>query len=170
MSRTPVLAALAAAAALLLTACSGGGLGVFGGDEGNGSSGSSARPTLTPRPGIVLSSNSTAKLGTVVIDGLGFTLYRFDEDSANPPTSTCTDACTQTWQPVIYTDPVTLEGVEQGEVGKLARADGQQQVTIGGWPVYRYLPEPQPGATEGHGSDGAWFAITPDGKKATANS
>src|SRR5687768_9084192 len=93
MSRTPVLAALAAAAALLLTACSGGGLGVFGGDDSGGGSNGGARPTLTPRPGIVLSANSTAQLGTVVIDGLGFTLYRFDEDSANPPTSTCADAC-----------------------------------------------------------------------------
>lgn len=167
MSRTPVLASLAAAAALLLTACSGGGLGVFGGDSGGGDG---ERPQqLQPRPGIVLSANSTAQLGTVVIDGLGFTLYRFDEDRPNPPTSTCAGSCTQTWQPVLYSDPVVLEGVADNMVGKVARPDGQEQVTIGGWPVYRYLPDPQPGATDGHGNDGTWFAVTPDGKKATAS-
>ena len=143
---------------------------MFGGDGGGGGSqGSGDRPQLAPRPGIVLSANSTAQLGTVVIDGLGFTLYRFDEDSATPPTSTCTDACTSTWQPMIYTDPVVLEGIAQNVIGKVARPDGQEQVTIGGWPVYRYVPEPQPGATTGHGSEGTWFAVTPDGKKATAN-
>ena len=170
MSRTPVLATVAAAAALLLTACSGGGLGVFGGDSGGSVSESGgARQTLTPRPGVYLSSNSTAQLGTVVIDAIGFTLYRFDEDSADPPTSTCVNTCTQTWEPVLYADPVMLEGVEEAAVGKVARPDGQEQVTIGGWPVYRYVLDPQTGAIEGHGVDGAWFAVTPDGSKATAN-
>jgi predicted lipoprotein with Yx(FWY)xxD motif len=166
MSRTPVLAALAAAAALTLTACSGGGLGVFGGGGEEGTpGGTGSAPVLSAPQGVYLQANSTADLGTTVIDGVGFTLYRFDQDSANPPKATCEGPCAQTWQPVPFAQPVVLEGVAQNMVGSVARADGSQQVTIGGWPVYRLVGEPT-GEVGGHGRDGAWFAIKPDGKKA----
>lgn len=170
MSRTPVLAAVAATAALLLTACSGGGLGVFGGDSGGSGGGSgSGEPALRAPEGVYLQANSTAQLGTVVIDGVGFTLYRSDQDRANPPTSTCEGACAQTWRPVPFAEPVVLEGVPEDLVGHITRPDGTEQVTIGGWPVYTLAGE-QTGATTGHGRDGAWFAIKPDGQKAESNS
>lgn len=166
MSRTPVLAALAAAAALTLTACSGGGLGVFGGgEEGGSATGGGSAPVLSAPQGVYLQANSTAQLGTTVIDGVGFTLYRFDQDSADPPKATCEGTCTQTWEPVPFAQPVVLEGVAQNMVGSVARSDGSQQVTIGGWPVYRLVGE-QTGNVTGHGRDGTWFAIQPDGKKA----
>ncbi len=169
MSRTPVLVAAAAVAALALTSCSGGGLGVFGGEEAAGAAGSGGPvATLTPRPGVALSANSTAALGTVVIDVRGFTLYRSDRDTANPPTSTCEGACAETWQPVIYAEPIELEGIDQADIGRLTRSDGKEQVTVGGFPVYTYAADPQPGAVEGHGQDGSWFAVTPEGEKAEA--
>src|SRR5688572_10029395 len=39
-------------------------------------------------------------LGVVVTDGQGHYVYRSDRDRADPPTSTCTDACTETWHPL----------------------------------------------------------------------
>jgi predicted lipoprotein with Yx(FWY)xxD motif len=156
-----------AALALTLTACSGG-----GGTAPNTSAGSvpAAPPeVLTAPAGIVLSANSTARLGVVVIDGLGWTLYRTEADSADPPTATCVDACATAWPPVLADpgEPLSLDGVAQEDVGTVTRPDGGIQVTVGGWPVYRHAADPQPGALDGHGKDG-WSAITPSGSAAEA--
>jgi predicted lipoprotein with Yx(FWY)xxD motif len=162
-SRLPLLAA-AAVAAVGLTACSG------------STDGSDYRPprlpvdnvAATPDVGTILSANSTAKLGTVVVDGQGYTLYRFDEDSAKPSTSNCSGECAQKWPPVLATPgtPLTVEGVAQEAVGTINRPDGSVQLTLGGWPVYRYSGDTQPGATSGQGVGGTWAAVKPDGAKA----
>jgi predicted lipoprotein with Yx(FWY)xxD motif len=166
MSRTPALAAVAAIAAIALSACTA---------AGPQAPQAVQRPQPAPvtalerPPGTIVSANSTAKLGTVVVDGLGFTLYRFDGDKARPPAATCTGPCTETWEPVLATDPITTDGVAEKAVGTVERPDGQVQLTIGGWPVYRHAGE-DPGATDGHGADGKWFAVAPDGDKAAAAS
>ena len=166
-SRLSVLAATAAAVVVGLTACS------SGADDGYG--GTSAAPVdpvaATPQVGTILTANSTAKRGTVVVDGQGYTLYRFDKDSAKPPTSNCAGECAQQWPPVLATPgtPLTVEGVEQEAVGTINRSDGTIQLTLGGWPVYRFSGDPQPGATSGQGNgDGEWAAVTPEGQKAAA--
>ena len=65
--------------------------------------------------------------------------------------------------------PLTVEGVEQEAVGTINRSDGTIQLTLGGWPVYRFSGDPQPGATSGQGNgDGEWAAVTPEGQKAAA--
>jgi predicted lipoprotein with Yx(FWY)xxD motif len=162
-SSLPVLAAVLVAG---LTACS-------GGTESTTSAPAVVDPAAaTPRVGTVLTANSTAQLGTVVVDGQGFTLYRFDKDSAKPPTSNCADDCAQKWPPVLATPgtPLTVEGVEQEAVGTINRADGTIQLTLNGWPVYRYSGDPQPGATAGQGvGGGEWAAVTPSGAKADAS-
>lgn len=171
MARSPARATATGLCAVLttlvLSAC-----GLVGGGGVGGQATSrppAASPgTLTPPRGTILSANSTAQLGTVVIDGLGRTLYRFDKDSASPSTATCVDSCASTWPPVLDEPgtPVTVEGIDRAIVGTVARPDGSVQVTIGGWPVYRYAADPAPGATTGHGVGGTWFAVTPDGGRA----
>jgi predicted lipoprotein with Yx(FWY)xxD motif len=162
MFRTTALAAVAAVAAIALSACSVSEVPV------PVSPGRAAPVTELERPpGTIVSANSTAKLGTVVVDGLGFTLYRFDGDSAQPPAATCAGPCAETWEPVPASDPIRIEGLDEESVGTVQRPDGQAQLTIGGWPVYRHAGE-APGATDGHGADGKWFAVTPDGDKAAA--
>jgi predicted lipoprotein with Yx(FWY)xxD motif len=156
MSRARLLAAVAVST-LALSSCS-----LFGGEEAPAPTKSA--PHITQPQGVYLSSNSTAQLGTTVIDAVGYTLYRSDKDSANPPKSACDDACAQTWKPVPYAEPVVVEGVDQAKIGKVARSDGSEQVTIAGWPVYTKAGE-QTGSVASSGKDG-WFAITPDGKKA----
>jgi predicted lipoprotein with Yx(FWY)xxD motif len=162
MFRTTALAAVAAVAAIALSACSVSEVPL------PASPGQAAPVTQLERPpGTIVSANSTAKLGTVVVDGLGFTLYRFDRDSARPPAATCSGPCAETWEPVLASDPLRIDGLDEKKVGTVQRQDGQVQLTIGGWPVYRHSGE-APGATDGHGADGAWFAIAPDGDKAAA--
>jgi predicted lipoprotein with Yx(FWY)xxD motif len=104
----------------------------------------------------------------VVVDGTGFTLYRFDKDKPKPSKSTCVAKCADTWPPVLAdsADAVKLDGVDRAAVGTVKRADGTLQLTIGGWPVYRYSGDKQAGDTAGEGIAKTWFAVTPAGKKA----
>ena len=165
LSRLPVLA-VAATAVLGLSACSGGTTDGYGGAPAPAATAATA--AATPDVGTILSANSTDKLGTVVVDGQGYTLYRFDNDTTKPPSSNCSGECAQKWPPVLATpgSPLTVEGVPQEAVGTINRPDGSIQLTLGGWPVYRYSGDTQPGATSGQGLNGTWAAVRPDGGKA----
>ena len=171
-TRLPVLAA-AAVAAVSLAACGGGTSDGYGSPAPPATDlapAPSAPAPATPAAGTVLTANTVSQLGTVVVDGQGYTLYRFDKDSAKPPTSTCADDCARKWPPVLATpgSPLTVEGVPQEAVGTMNRPDGSIQLTLGGWPVYRFAGDTQPGATTGQGMNGTWAAVAPDGKKAGA--
>jgi predicted lipoprotein with Yx(FWY)xxD motif len=153
----------AALLAVALAACSA--------PEPPGASGVAPATQLAEPDHTVLSANSTAKLGTVVIDGLGWTLYRFDADSAKPPKSACTGSCTDEWPPVLMQSGTpAYEGVDPAAVGTVTRDDGRRQVTIGGWPVYRHASDSAPGAVDGQGAQGQWWAVTPTGAKAAEQS
>jgi predicted lipoprotein with Yx(FWY)xxD motif len=167
MSRLSALATTALLT-IALTACSA--VGGGGDPYGGGGEPSAAPETLTAPAGTVLTANSTAQLGAVVVDGLGWTLYRFDDDSAQPPTSNCAGDCATTWPPVLAEPgtPLTLEGVDQAAIGTVTRPDGGVQLTIAGWPVYRFAADAAPGATDGHGVGEKWFAVTPEGGRAEA--
>jgi predicted lipoprotein with Yx(FWY)xxD motif len=111
----------------------------------------------------VLKAKAIRKHGTVVVDVAGLTLYRSDKDSARPPRSRCTGSCTLLWKPAVATDadlPVT--GIDSTLVGTITRADGTHQLTLAGWPVYRFAKDRRPGDVKGQ-CKGKFFAITPDG-------
>ncbi|HYN95067.1 MAG TPA: hypothetical protein VES42_14555 [Pilimelia sp.] len=112
-----------------------------------------------------LVAKSVARMGRVVTDQDGWTLYRFDNDTADPPQSNCNDKCEKVWPPA-YTDgnPV-VEGVDESLVGTVTRADGTRQLTIDGWAVYRYAGDKKPGQWKGQGVGGTWYVVDPDGKK-----
>jgi predicted lipoprotein with Yx(FWY)xxD motif len=117
----------------------------------------------------VLVAGDTPALGTIVTDGQGYALYRFDQDTAKPPTATCEGECAAKWPPIIV-DPegkLSLTGVDQSLVGMVQRADGTSQLTLGGWALYRYSGD-APGTTKGQAIGNTWFAATPEGKKAPA--
>ncbi|MEJ8669829.1 hypothetical protein WKI71_19565 [Streptomyces sp. MS1.AVA.1] len=58
--------------------------------------------------------------------------------------------------------------MDKSDVGVVKRDDGNLQVTVGGWPVYRFSKDLGPGDTNGQGVGGTWFGVTPDGRKAGA--
>ena len=174
MIRTRVLPliALAAAAAVSLGAC-----GTSSTIAGVPSPAPAAAPAAAPASaapaGPALTASPTAALGTVVVDGTGYTLYRFDKDKPKPSKSNCNGSCATQWPPVLVASAdeakaVKLDGVDAGAVGTVKRADGKLQLTIGGWPVYRYSGDKAAGETTGQGVGKVWFAVTPAGKKAVA--
>jgi predicted lipoprotein with Yx(FWY)xxD motif len=173
MIRTRVLplVALAAAAAVSLGAC---------GTSSTVAGTPSAVPAAAPAPaapakpaGPALTASPTDALGTVVVDGTGYTLYRFDKDKPKPSKSNCNGSCATQWPPVVVASAadakaVQLDGVDAAAVSTVKRADGKLQLTIGGWPVYRYSGDKAAGDTTGQGVGKVWFAVTPAGKKAVA--
>ncbi len=114
----------------------------------------------------VLATAVVSGLGTVLTDGKGLTLYRFDKDTANPSVSNCDGDCAAKWPPVVASGDVQVQGVDQALVKTVDRTDGTKQVTVGGWPVYRFAQDAAPGEAKGQGVGGTWFVAAPDGKKA----
>ena len=108
-------------------------------------------------------------VGAVVTDADGKTLYRFDKDITQPPTSNCEGPCATTWQPMLagVATPM-LKGIQDTQVGTASRKDGSKQITLNGWPLYEFTGDKVAGDMNGQGVDGAWFAVAPDGSKITA--
>ncbi|GAB7033287.1 SCO0930 family lipoprotein [Streptomyces sp. NPDC021749] len=136
----------------------------YGGQAG-GDSGKSAQ--TGPSAG-ALALHQDAKLGPVVTDSKGMTLYRFDKDTAEPPKSNCSGSCATTWPPVPADGASAPAGIAKSALGSVTRADGTKQLTIGGWPAYRYAKDTKAGDTKGQGVGGTWNALTAEGKKAVA--
>jgi putative membrane protein len=159
-SRAAFVTAWGVAVLLLAGACGGGGAG----------GGQTALPSVTtsaPKPKKpVLSTAKSAKFGSVVIDARGDILYRYDKDSADPPRTNCVGACIKKWPPVLAGDELSTEGIDQSLVGRVRRPDGRWQLTLAGWPLYRYAADRRSGSGKGQNQDGVWFAIAPDGTKA----
>ncbi|MET7781294.1 hypothetical protein ABZU94_34585 [Streptomyces mirabilis] len=106
-------------------------------------------------------------IGSVATDDKGMTLYRYDKDEANPSKWTCAGECTKTWIPVIVRDSVQTMGVEKSLLGTVHRS-GMKQLTLGGWPLYRYVGDTQAGQTNGQAKGNTWYAVTPSGTKSTS--
>lgn len=112
-----------------------------------------------------LTAKKIAKMGSVVTDGEGWVLYRFDKDSADPPESRCSGDCAAVWPPVLVDENLELTGLDAKLVGTVEREDGSTQVTLAGWPLYRYIGDLKAGQWKGQGVGGVWFVVAPDGKK-----
>ncbi|GAA4489312.1 hypothetical protein GCM10023094_50670 [Rhodococcus olei] len=110
-----------------------------------------------PAPEVELGTRGTA-LGTVLTDGAGFTLYRFDEDT--PTEIHCTGPCAEIWPPSIGTPHG--DGHLPGTLGTMTRPDGAAQATYDGSPLYRFAKDTAPGQTTGDGVKGTWHVVTVD--------
>ncbi|MFE9932272.1 SCO0930 family lipoprotein [Streptomyces sp. NPDC005533] len=106
------------------------------------------------------------QLGAVLTDSAGLTLYRFDKDTAKPPKSNCDGDCEKTWPVVAAGDATATAGMDPSLLGEVVRSDGSKQLTVAGWPAYRFNKDTKAGDFNGQGVGGVWFAFAPDGKKA----
>ncbi|MFJ6656515.1 SCO0930 family lipoprotein [Streptomyces sp. NPDC091377] len=113
-----------------------------------------------------LAVKENAQLGQVLTDADGRALYRFDQDTAEPPKTNCEGDCATAWPPVPADDAAAGQGVDAELLGELTRPDGTKQLTVAGWPAYRFAKDTAAGELKGQGVNGTWFALAPDGKKA----
>ncbi|MFF5188067.1 SCO0930 family lipoprotein [Streptomyces sp. NPDC000345] len=150
------------------------GTGITGG-AGAGT-GTSASPSAAGEAGAggsaagELAISTNTELGNILTDAKGMTLYRFDQDTAEPPKSNCDGDCATTWPPVSADDVSAGDGIDKSLLGEVTRSDGTKQLTVDGWPAYYYAKDANPGDTSGQGVGNKWFALAPDGKKAKADS
>ncbi|WP_030769314.1 MULTISPECIES: SCO0930 family lipoprotein [unclassified Streptomyces] len=135
-------------------------------DGAYGADGAGAAPASDAKPAGQLAMASNDKVGPVLTDSAGFTLYRFDKDTAKPPKSNCDGDCEKTWPVVAAGDVTAAAGMDPAVLGEVVRTDGSKQLTVGGWPAYRYSKDAKAGDVNGQGVGGVWFALAADGKKA----
>ncbi|MFJ5217055.1 hypothetical protein ACIP98_20325 [Streptomyces sp. NPDC088354] len=159
LHRSVIAGAFAAAMLIAATACNASG--------GSGPPVDAVLPLPSaPQSAVGLRTVDNAQLGTLVTDNQGWVLYRFDQDKNVPPTSTCAGPCATRWQPAAAVSDTQVQGVDQNLVGSVKRPDGSLQLTLNGWPLYRFTGDKNPGDTRGQGLDRVWFAADIQGGKA----
>jgi len=137
--------------------------------------GSSAQSTANGSPSVPASSSpagpstiavaTNPKLGQILVDGAGKTLYLFVADSGS--SSTCYTSCAQLWPPVLTSGPPQAgTGATASLLGTTTRTDGKTEVTYGGHPLYYFVSDKQAGDATGQGVDsfGAlWWVVSASG-------
>jgi len=107
------------------------------------------------------------KLGKVLADGRGRTLYLFEKDKGSK--SACSAACAQAWPPLTTTGkPRAGAGVSASKLGTTTRSGGVKQVTYNGHPLYGFVKDTGPRQTHGEGlkAFGAeWYVLNGAGHK-----
>jgi predicted lipoprotein with Yx(FWY)xxD motif len=172
VKRNTLMIGVATGFAVLLAAC-GGGSGSSADSTPKTSSKTTPTTVAAAAPSTAAALPPTIKLGTtrlgsVVVDANGMTLYQLDKDSAT--TATCTGACTSIWVPVVPSAgaaPVAGNGLDAAKIGVVNGANGQQ-VEYGGHPLYRFVNDKAPGDVNGEGfAGGIWWVVGADGSKVT---
>lgn len=100
-------------------------------------------------------------LGEILTDSRGFTLYTFNNDTANSGESACLEGCASAWPPLTITGEGQYDAAIAANFGTITRADGTTQVTYKGLPLYFFANDAAAGDTNGHQVGGVWFAATP---------
>ena len=108
----------------------------------------------------------------------GMMLYTYAEDNEGAGASACRGECAAIWPPLTIADAADLLSMAEiaADIGTLPRADGTQQLTYGGWPLYRYAGDTVPAQANGDGLNGLWWSATvaqdadeADGERPTQN-
>jgi predicted lipoprotein with Yx(FWY)xxD motif len=147
---------------LVLAACGAGGSSAYGG------SGYGAAPATPSAAGTAATVDlHDSKLGQIIVDAQGRTLYLFEADKGGK--SNCDGPCAAAWPPYLSNGrPQAAMGASGGLVGTTKRADGTTQVTYGGNPLYYFVGDKAAGDLTGQDIDqfGAkWYVVGKDGKK-----
>jgi predicted lipoprotein with Yx(FWY)xxD motif len=161
LRRLLVALATLGVAGVLAVACGGNGSGQ-GGLYGGGGAPTSSRPS-----GVATVTAASTKLGMILVDGGGRTLYLFEKDQ--PDQSACSGSCAAAW-PVDNSSgtPKAGSGVKASLLGTIKRSDGATQVTYNHHPLYYYSGDSGPGQQNGQGLNAfgaAWFVVSPAGDK-----
>ena len=161
-----VFIAIAAPLAAVLIAA-GCGSSTRGSAYSAGPYGSAAMASARSATGATRIGVASSRLGRIVVDGKGRTLYLFEKDKNRR--SACYGQCATYWPPLLtHGKPVARAGAKQSLLGTTRRANGSQQVTYGGHPLYRFALDRTPGQIKGEGLQdfgGGWDVVSPAGKK-----
>jgi predicted lipoprotein with Yx(FWY)xxD motif len=125
-----------------------------------------ALATSSSRSNAAVVAIGKTKLGRVLVDSRGRTLYLFDRDKSGR--SACYGTCARYWPPLLTSaKPRAGTGVRASLLGMTKRRDGKQQVTYARHPLYTYIGDTKRGQTTGEGLTdfgAAWDAVAPSGR------
>lgn len=115
-----------------------------------------------------ISTRNVPKLGTILVNSKGMTLYMFVPDKRK--NVTCKATCAVIWPPVKL--PRGAKAVASGAVkARLLSSDpnpaGGRVVTYNGWPLYTYVADRAPGQAKGQAlnlNGGLWYVLAPSGQ------
>ena len=156
MQKTLVLATAAVAAAALLT--------------GAAASGSTRYAAVHQKKvkKVTISTRKLPKLGTVLVDSKGRTLYMFVPDKRKRVT--CVKTCAAVWPPVLLPKGAKIVAAGHAKASLLGsdkNPAGGRVVTYSKWPLYTYVGDAKPGQATGQALDlngGLWYVLAPSGK------
>lgn len=110
-----------------------------------------------------VSTKKVGKLGTILVNSKGFTLYMFVPDKQKKVT--CKGSCAVVWP------PLKVKKGQQTTAGGAAKQnllgmDGTV-VTYNRWPLYTYVLDTKPGQAKGQAinkNGGLWYVLSASGK------
>jgi predicted lipoprotein with Yx(FWY)xxD motif len=107
----------------------------------------------------------TTKLGRIVVDAAGRSLYLFLSDTKGK--STCYGGCARVWPAALVDgEPKAGPGINARKLSTVARkGTRRRQLVYNNHPLYRVDADRKPGDTEGQGVFNSWFAVGSDGKQ-----
>lgn len=117
---------------------------------------------------VKVGTRKVAKLGTILVDSKGRTLYMFVPDKQRKVT--CVSTCAKIWPPLKLAAGAKAtagRGVKQSLLGSDKNPAGGRVVTYNKWPLYTYVADTGPGKTKGQAlnlNGGLWYVLSPAGK------
>ena len=117
---------------------------------------------------LVVSTRKLPRLGTVLVNGKGLTLYMFVPDKRRKVT--CVSTCAAVWPPLkrpAHGKLVAKGAVKSRLLGSDRDPAGGRVVTYHGWPLYTYIADKTPGMATGQAinlNGGLWYVLAPSGK------
>lgn len=174
MHRLAWAAMMLPAIALGASACSSGSSSAPAPPASSAPATSSSSPAPSSQPagpsggsaGAVVAAHDS-KLGMILTDSQGRTLYLFEKDTSTM--SNCEGACASAWPPLTTNGaPQAGSGVSAAQLGTTTRADHSIEVTFNGHPLYYFSGDHSPGDANGQGSTAfgaGWYVLNPTGNK-----
>ena len=164
MQSKTLIATAAAVIALLAAACGSSSPSTAAASPSPSAAAASPSPSA-PATAATIKVATDPKLGKILVDGNGMTVYLFVHDTGT--TSTCYTSCATFWPPVLTAGaPQAGTGAQASLLGTTARTDGTTEVTYAGHPLYYFANDKKPGDTTGQGVNGfggLWWVLTPAG-------
>jgi predicted lipoprotein with Yx(FWY)xxD motif len=107
----------------------------------------------------------TTKLGPILVNARGHTLYMFAKDRNGK--SSCSGSCAKFWPPSLQRGkPTAGSGVKASLLGTTKRSNGSLQLTYNKHPLYTFALDKKSGETNGEGQlafGAKWYAVSGKG-------
>ena len=115
-----------------------------------------------------VTTRKVAKLGVILVNSRGRTLYMFVPDHRRRVT--CKGKCATFWPPLKIKKgqrPTAGGAARKRLLGTDKNPSGGRVVTYNRWPLYTYIGDSKAGQTTGQGiklNGGLWYVLSPSGK------